>query len=69
MAQIMQCPRCGRIDRVEVKFDDFIKYSTGASVMECFPYLQPWERELFISGICPDCWEDIFGEEEDDEIE
>lgn len=36
-------------------------------IQEVFPDMSPENREMFVSGICPTCWNVMFGEE--DEIE
>lgn len=57
------CPFCGCINEVAVYEDDYIKWRKGASAQKSFPYLTPNEREIIISGICPDCWDKMFGAE------
>ena len=60
------CPFCGKVQEVLVYDDDYFNWwSRGLSVQEAFPYLTAAERELLISGICEDCWEDLFGEEDE----
>lgn len=36
-------------------------------IQEVFPDMSPENREMFVSGICPTCWNVMLGEE--DEIE
>ena len=36
-------------------------------IQEVFPDMSPENREMFVSGICPTCWNVMFDEE--DEIE
>ena len=50
------CPFCGRVFWVTVLEDDYINWQNGALAQVAFPYLTADERELLISGICPDCW-------------
>lgn len=64
------CPECNNTFIKE--FDDIkiIRYMQGENVATLFPDISPEERELyFISHICPTCWDNLFGEEEDKEEE
>ena len=64
MTIIKHCPICGKEMSVTVKDEDYVKYQNGALVQNCFPYLSPMEREIIITGICPACWDNMFGNEE-----
>lgn len=66
---ITTCPFCGCINEVAVNEDDYWDWQDGALVQDAFPYLSADEREMLISGICPDCWERTFGDDEDEEKE
>lgn len=59
------CPFCGNRHYVEVDEVGYNAYKAGAYVQNAFPYLNATEREQIISGICPICQEDIFGNEDD----
>lgn len=61
----VMCPFCGRVQDVLVYDEDYSNWTQGMLAQEAFPYLTAAERELLISGICDDCWGDLF--EEDDE--
>lgn len=65
---ITACPFCGHANEVEVNEMDYLDWQDGMLVQEAFPYLSADEREMLISGICPKCWEKMFGgeDEEDD---
>ena len=56
------CVRCGNIVPIQVEEDDLKLYNSEnrPHVQDCFPYLTPDEREMFISGICKVCWDDMF---------
>ena len=66
---VTTCPFCGHSHEVEVNEADYWDWEDGALVQDAFPYLSADERELLVSGICPDCWAKTFGgsEEEDPE--
>ncbi len=63
------CPVCGKLSWVVVEESDLFAWQNGALVQDAFPYLSAEERELFISGICSDCWDRMFGAEETKELE
>lgn len=55
------CPFCGNSFVLSVDEDDYLAWRGGMLVQDAFPYLSAEERELLISGICPECWEKTFG--------
>ena len=62
---VTRCPFCGRGNEVEVNEDDYLDWQDGMLVQDAFPYLNANEREMLISGICPTCWDGMFGNELD----
>ena len=56
------CPFCGAIHSVLVNEDDFACFQNGLLAQDAFPYLTATEREELISGMCPDCQHEVFGE-------
>lgn len=58
------CPQCGQQWEVEVFYEDYIEFTNGSHrlVQNTFSYLKPEERELFLSHICPDCWDRIMAD-------
>lgn len=58
---ITECPFCHRANEVEVNEMDYWDWQDGELVQRAFPYLSADEREMLISGICPDCWDRMFG--------
>ena len=51
---------------------DYWDWKDGAFVQDAFPYLSAEVREMLISGICPSCWNNMFGGgfiDEDEEVE
>ena len=57
---ITSCPFCGHANEVEVNENDYWDWEDGALVQDAFPYLKVEEREMLISGICPNCWDGMF---------
>ena len=63
---ITVCPICGRANEIAVNEMDYLDWSDGMLAQEAFPYLSADEREALISGICPTCWEKMFGGDDDE---
>lgn len=55
------CPVCHRQHTIILNGDAYDRYKKGMPIIKAFPTLNPTEREVIISGYCPDCQEDIFG--------
>lgn len=62
---VTRCPFCGHGNEVEVNEMDYLDWSDGELAQVAFPYLSANERELLISGICPDCWNKMFSSDEE----
>ena len=56
-----RCPFCGHVHEVTVDAIDYLAWETGTPAQYAFPYLSADEREMLISGICPECWARTFG--------
>ena len=50
-----ECIQCGGVFKLKVKAADVKKHEAGALIQDAFPYLNPSERELFLTGWCKDC--------------
>lgn len=59
------CPFCGHKNYILVFEDDYLAWEAGTLAQIAFPYLTADEREALISGICPDCWDSLFAEEDE----
>lgn len=56
------CPFCGRVSEINVNEEDYYAWNSGNKLaQDAFPYLSADEREILISGICPSCWDSMFG--------
>ena len=55
------CPFCGEEHLISVNTEDYWAWEDGELVQNAFPYLSADEREMLISGICPTCWDKMFG--------
>ena len=56
------CPFCGENHAVEVNLAQYEAWQNGELIQNAMPNLTPTEREQLISGLCPKCQAEIFGE-------
>lgn len=65
---VSTCINCQQLQEVEMDEDQLHRVknqgSTGEHVRDILLHYSADEQELFISGICPICWKDLFGSEE-----
>lgn len=54
----------GEIHYMDVKEIDLYAYEDGELIQNCFPYLTIEQREIIISGMTQDMWDEMFGGEE-----
>lgn len=60
------CPYCHKNNKINMTDDHYIRYTKGNELIQhIFPNLLPAIREILITGICPNCWNNIFANEED----
>lgn len=65
---VVVCPACGKEKSVTVRESDWRRWVGGGCrdlIYSAFPYLKADERELLISGICGDCWDSMFREDDE----
>ena len=56
------CPFCGEAWRCTFPTNGYNKWMGGELIQRAMPTVPAHSREFLISGICPDCQKDIFGE-------
>lgn len=58
----VRCPFCGSL----YVFKGITQYDVNAPglMQDKFPNVDADWREMFISGMCPKCWKETFGDEE-----
>lgn len=60
------CVECGRELSVEVSLRALVEWIVERKlIQDAMPEVCPEEREMLISGICPEDWEKLFGQMED----
>jgi hypothetical protein len=62
---VRPCPGCGTFQAVRVSVGSYISWQTGILIQDAMPELTDDQREFFITGVCPECW-DKMNEEGDD---
>ena len=63
------CPFCHKAHEIAVNEMDYLDWQDGKLAQDAFPYLSASDREMLISGICPTCWDGMFGAGEEEEEE
>lgn len=61
------CPMCGKNTEIEITDQQYQAIKNGELIQFAIENYPPEVRERFISGICPECWKNIFGDGEEDE--
>lgn len=60
-----KCIFCNKEVSIVVDELDLAKREAGEYVQSCFPYLSAGEGEMFISGVCPECFDMTFKDEDE----
>lgn len=65
---VIECLGCGEEVPIRIDVKDYEEYLSPnrRHIQDIFPYLTPVEREMFISRLCPECWEDMFSDYDED---
>ena len=56
------CPFCGADHTIKVKSAQYEAWQNGELIQNAMPDLTPTEREQLISGLCPRCQAEMFGD-------
>lgn len=64
---LVRCRECAEIIEFDAPVEGMRRWRAGEFIQDAMPDLACDYRELLISGICPDCWAELFGEDEDEE--
>lgn len=66
----IKCNICNAEYYIRVKKKDYELYkNSDMHIQDIFPYLTPDERELIISHVCGECFDELFNDIEDEEDE
>lgn len=56
----VSCPNCGKINDINLDDISYTMYQCGVNIQDAFPDMNPFDREMLITGMCYDCQEKIF---------
>lgn len=61
------CCVCNKYELWNLDRDAVAKWQEGEHIQHAFPDMSAEDREVLISGTHPDCWKELFPEEEEDD--
>jgi hypothetical protein len=62
----VECSCCGKAKILPLSAAGIQKRAEGGMIQDCFPDLDRGLREMLVSGTCPECWDEMFSEKEDE---
>lgn len=64
----VKCRWCGQVKSVPVSLSEWSTYEEHPEgyIQDTLPSLSPEDRELFISRTCSKCWDEMFGESDEE---
>ena len=62
---ITRCPLCGGADSFALSESKWDRWQGGELIQNVWPDMEPGRREQLISGTHDECWNEIYGEEEE----
>jgi hypothetical protein len=58
------CIFCGANHLIPLDEEKYRRWRSGEHVQNVWPEMSADQREILISGTCPECWEREFGEDD-----
>lgn len=63
------CYHCGQENIITIDQQDYKLWKVNQTFVQLvFPELSPEQREILISGTHPECWDEVFPEEDEDPV-
>jgi len=62
------CLGCKQTTWFSMTQEQYNRWKAGEHAQDVFPDWSPGDREMLISGTCPECWDEMWAEEEEDNI-
>ena len=59
------CFHCGKSGSIEVPMKGFLVRQLGGLIQDAYPDMSAPLREQMVSGTHPQCWDEMFGPEEE----
>lgn len=66
MEKEVVCVRCGKKKVYHLRPERVLAWRMGMLIQEALPELSAEDREFLISGLCPDCWNALWGSEDNE---
>lgn len=63
---IVTCSECGTTETYMLPLRNTIAWRSGMLIQDAFPDMPAEDREFLISGLCPKCWNKLFGSIDED---
>lgn len=63
---VKTCRLCNEEHEIFVDTNDFIDWQKGEYVQNVWPHLTTAAREIMISGTCSHCFDELFGDEDEE---
>jgi len=57
---VVFCVKCDKEYSLPVSTEQVLRWQRGELIQNAMPELPRPDRELFLSGICGDCWKKLF---------
>lgn len=64
---LLRCNWCPTQIECPVNLEAIDRWRRGEMIQDAMPDMSADLREMFISGTCPKCWQDMFGLEDEPE--
>lgn len=61
----LHCPNCGEQETILITEEEYSNLKNGELIQVALSRFPEDIRERFISGFCPKCWKNIFGNSEE----
>lgn len=63
----IECPHCHRVIELPLKERELLAWNPNETYVQTqFPQLTPSQREMLLSGLCEECWNEIFNDEDEE---
>lgn len=58
------CPSCKKSSVLTLPKSGYERWRAGEYIQKAMPDVKASDREMLMSGMCPTCWKEMFGEED-----
>ena len=59
VVEFKQCVKCGDVHILTLPADGYRQFQAGIGIQFAMPDVSEDDREMLLSGVCPDCWEEL----------